>query len=308
MTAAAPLPAEIDRFLRHIAVERGLSANTVASYRRDLERYCAWLRARGVARLAEVSPPDASGYLAWLVSPDGAALAPSSAARMVSSVRSLHRFAVEEGWAAQDPTSGLRPPKLPRRLPKAITVDQMERLLAPSASDAPVDLRDRALLELLYATGARISEVVALDVDDVRDGEDLLRVRGKGGKQRLVPVGSAARRAVDDYLARGRPPLAAAGRGTPALFLGVRGARLSRQHVWLIIQEAAGRAGLSANVSPHTFRHSFATHLLAGGADVRAVQEMLGHASVATTQIYTLVTVDGLLDVYRTAHPRARGG
>jgi len=303
-TSAPALAARIDRFLRHIAVERGLAGNTVAAYRRDLERYATWLSARGITGLEQVGPADVSGYLAELSG--STALAASSVARMLSAVRALHRFAHEEDGLPADPAATLRPPKLARRLPKAITVEQMERLLAAPGTDGPQGLRDTALLELLYATGARISELVALDVDDLAEGAELVRVRGKGAKQRLVPVGSAARRAVSDYLVRGRPALAAAGRGSAALLLGARGARLSRQHAWLIIQAAAERAGLGAHVSPHTFRHSFATHLLAGGADVRAVQELLGHASVATTQIYTLVTVDTLRDVYVSAHPRAR--
>ncbi|HYP72583.1 MAG TPA: tyrosine recombinase, partial [Microbacterium sp.] len=198
------------------------------------------------------------------------------------------------------------PPKQPRRLPKALTIDQVERLLdAAGPADDVLGVRDRALLELLYATGARVSEIVQLDVDDLSHG-DVLRVRGKGSKERIVPVGSYARAAVDAYLARARPELSRRGRATPRLFLGARGAPLSRQGAWLVIQGAADRAGLQAHVSPHTFRHSFATHLLQGGADVRVVQELLGHASVATTQIYTHVTVDALRDVYLTSHPRAR--
>jgi integrase/recombinase XerD len=240
--------------------------------------------------------------------------ASSSLARLQSSVRGLHRFLVREGRVDTDPSGRLRPPKTPRRLPKALTIAQINQLLdaagpAPGSSDAsaaePSAVRDRALLELLYATGARVSEIVHLDVDDTAHG-DLLRVRGKGDKERVVPVGSYARAAVEAYLTRVRPGLAAKGRATPRLFLGVRGAPLSRQSAWLIIQAAAERAGLTAHVSPHTLRHSFATHLLQGGADVRVVQELLGHASVSTTQIYTHVSVDALRDVYATAHPRAR--
>src|SRR5690606_28287996 len=195
------------------------------------------------------------------------------------------------------------PPKAPRRLPKALPVDQVERLLA-TPDDSILGLRDRALLELLYATGARVSEAVGLDVDDVAHG-DVLRLRGKGSKERVVPVGSYAQAALDAYLTRARPELSRRGRATPRLFLGARGAPLSRQSAWLVIQHAAERAQLTAHVSPHTLRHSFATHLLQGGADVRVVQELLGHASVATTQIYTHVSVDALRDVYATSHPRA---
>jgi len=212
----------------------------------------------------------------------------------------------------EDPTTKLRPPKAPMRLPKALPVEDVLRLLdaaGPAPEDAApgelVGLRDRALLELLYATGARVSEIIDLDVDDLMHGE-VLRVRGKGSKERIVPVGSYARVSVDAYLTRVRPELSRRGRATPRAFLGARGAPLSRQSAWLVIQQAAERAGITAHVSPHTLRHSFATHLLQGGADVRVVQELLGHASVATTQIYTHVTVDALRDVYLTSHPRAR--
>jgi len=221
-------------------------------------------------------------------------------------VRGLHRFAHREGLTTGDPAREVRPPSPVRRLPKAIAIEEVERLLEAAGADGtPAALRDRALLELLYGTGARISEVVALSVDDLQRGSGLVRLDGKGGKQRMVPVGSYAQRAVDGYLVRGRPALAAAGTGGPALFLNARGGRLSRQSAWAVLVAAAGRAGLSGRVSPHTLRHSFATHLLDGGADVRVVQELLGHASVTTTQVYTLVTVDTLREVYATAHPRA---
>lgn len=196
-------------------------------------------------------------------------------------------------------------PKAPRRLPKALTIDQVERLLAAPSAEEPLGIQDRALLELLYATGARVSEAIGLDVDDLSHG-DVLRLRGKGSKERIVPVGSYARAAVDAYLTRVRPELAAKGRASARLFLGARGAPLSRQSAWLVIREAAERAQITAAVSPHTLRHSFATHLLQGGADVRVVQELLGHSSVATTQIYTHVSVDALRDIYATSHPRAR--
>jgi integrase/recombinase XerD len=197
-------------------------------------------------------------------------------------------------------------PKLPRRLPKAITIDQMTALIDAAGGESDAQIRDRALVELLYATGARISEVVGLNVDDVTAEDSLIRVRGKGGKQRIVPLGSYARDALDSYLVRVRPLFSARGQATPALFLGPRGARLSRQSAWLVVRAAAERAHVSGDISPHTFRHSFATHLLAGGADVRVVQELLGHSSVSTTQIYTLVTVDTLRESYANAHPRAR--
>lgn len=301
MTAAA----EVDAFLRHVTIERGLSANTVAAYRRDLAVYTAWLDERGVADLREVTSPMVSEFVAHLGTRPESPLTASSLARVLSTVRGFHRFLLEEGRVEQDVAHEVRPPKLPSRLPKAITIDQVAALLAATDGEEVANLRDKALLELMYATGARVSEAVGLNVDDVIDA-DIVRLTGKGSKQRIVPLGSYARTAVDAYLVRARPLLSTKGRATPALFLGMRGARLSRQNAWLIIRAAAERANLPMEISPHTLRHSFATHLLAGGADVRVVQELLGHSSVATTQIYTLVTADTLRDVYTSAHPRAR--
>ncbi len=308
----------VDAYLRHISIERGLSGHTVAAYRRDLAGYVQWLIARGIGDSSEVTTALVTEFAAERASAEPMPAA-SSLARLQSSVRGLHRFLAREGIENDDPTGRLRPPKAARRLPKALTIDQVERLLdasGPAASTLQdtatvlaagdlVGLRDRALLELLYATGARVSEVVQLDVDDLAHG-DVVRVRGKGSKERIIPVGSYARSALDAYLTRARPELSRRGRATPRLFLGARGAPLSRQSAWLVIQHAAERAQLTAHVSPHTLRHSFATHLLQGGADVRVVQELLGHASVATTQIYTHVSVDALRDVYATSHPRAR--
>ncbi len=301
----------VDAYLRHVSLERGLSEHTVAAYRRDLAAYAAWFQERGIADTEAVTAELVSAFAAERAAATPPP-APSSIARLQSSVRGLHRFLAREGIASDDPSARLRPPKAAQRLPKALTVDQVERLLeaaGPSpAAAAPGELagiRDRALLELLYATGARVSEIVQLALDDVAT-PDVLRVRGKGAKERIVPVGSYARAALDAYVTRVRPELARRGRASAALFLGVRGGPLSRQSAWLIIQQAAERAGLTAHVSPHTLRHSFATHLLQGGADVRVVQELLGHASVSTTQIYTHVSVDALRDVYATAHPRAR--
>ncbi|MEN2742873.1 site-specific tyrosine recombinase XerD [Microbacterium sp. X-17] len=301
----------LDEYLRHISVERGLADHTVAAYRRDLDGYLAWLSASGVTDTVDVTAPMVTRFAAERATADPP-VAASSLARLQSSVRGFHRFLAREGIADDDPAARLTPPKQPQRLPKALTIAQVEALLdaagpAPGVADASdlAHLRDRALLELLYATGARVSEVVQLDVDDVAQG-DVLRLRGKGSKERIVPVGSYARAALDAYLTRARPELARRGRATPRLFLGIRGAPLSRQSAWLVIRHAAERARLTAHVSPHTLRHSFATHLLQGGADVRVVQELLGHASVATTQIYTHVSVDALRDVYATAHPRAR--
>ncbi|WP_308169639.1 site-specific tyrosine recombinase XerD [Acrocarpospora catenulata] len=300
----------LSSYLSHLAVERGLSANTLASYRRDLRRYVDHLAARGLASIAQVAESDVVAFLTSLREGDEEhpALVASSAARAVSAVRGLHRFALREGVAGHDPAHEVRPPRQLRRLPKAITVEQVERLIAASGpGDAPLTLRNRALLEVLYGTGARISEAVGLAVDDVTGGgpADELRLRGKGGRTRIVPLGRFARSALDAYLVRARPFLAVHGRGTHALFLNARGGRLTRQGAWEVLQSAAERAGLSG-VSPHMLRHSFATHLLDGGADVRVVQELLGHASVTTTQVYTLVTVDRLREVYAAAHPRAQ--
>ena len=297
-------------------MERGLAEHTLEAYRRDLERYAATLTAAGRTEIEDVGTQDVADFLAGLREGDEthAPLAASSAGRAVVAVRGLHAFALADGLATQDPARVVRPPAPPRRLPKAISVADVERLL-DAAEVGPSALRDRALLELLYSTGARISEAIGLDVDDLELSADsrssavaaVVRLNGKGGKQRLVPVGSFARDAVDAYLVRARPALAAAsGRGqpSPALFLNARGGRLTRQGAWGTLRAASDRAGL-AEVSPHVLRHSFATHLLDGGADVRVVQELLGHASVTTTQVYTLVTVDKLREVYAAAHPRA---
>lgn len=297
--------AAVDSYLRHVSIERGLSGNTVAAYRRDLTVYAGWLEERGIRSPAEVTSPVISEFAVHLGSRPASPLTASSLARMLSTVRGFHRFLLEEGLVESDVAHEIRPPKLSSRLPKAISVDQVNALLAATDGDELAQLRDKALLELLYATGARVSEAVNLNVDDVIDAE-VVRLTGKGSKQRMVPLGSYARAAIDAYLVRARPVLSSRGRATPALFLGMRGARLSRQSAWLIIRAAAERAQLDAEISPHTLRHSFATHLLAGGADVRVVQELLGHSSVATTQIYTLVTADTLRDVYTSAHPRAR--
>ena len=294
----------LDAYLRHVTVERGLSAHTIAAYRRDLDGYREWLVAAGIVDTSDVTAAVIDRFIAERASAEPAPAA-TSLARLQSSVRGWHRFLAREGIEADDPSGRLRPPKAPRRLPKALTIDQVERLLDAPSPDEPIGIRDRALLELLYATGARVSEAIGLDVDDLAHG-DVLRLRGKGSKERIVPVGSYARTAVDAYLTRVRPGLAAKGRASARLFLGARGAPLSRQSAWLVIREAAERAQITTDVSPHTLRHSFATHLLQGGADVRVVQELLGHSSVATTQIYTHVSVDALRDIYATSHPRAR--
>jgi integrase/recombinase XerD len=311
----------IQTYLDHLTVERGMSRHTVGAYGRDLRRYAAYLADQGITDSSQVTGAMIGNYLERLregvKAPDGTGwieppLASASAARAVIAVRSLHRFARAEGLVAEDPARSIHPPKPPRRLPKALSLEEVQAMLAVPAADTEIGIRDAALLELLYGTGIRISEAVALDVDDVERlvragaGESVpgLRVLGKGSKERIVPVGSYARAALSAYLIRGRPVLAA-GRGTPALFLNTRGTRLSRQSAWAILRSVAEKAGITADVSPHTLRHSYATHLLDGGADVRVVQELLGHASVTTTQIYTLVTIEHLREVFLTSHPRA---
>jgi integrase/recombinase XerD len=296
-------------WLDHLRVERGAADNTLTSYRRDLVRYEQFLGGRGIEDPAAVREPDVTDFLASLSegTPERPPLSASSTARTLVAVRGLHRFLALEGVTETDPAVGVAPPKVPKRLPKAIPVGDVERLLAAaSLGDSPAALRDRAMLEVLYGAGARISEAVGLDLDDVDVEQESVRLLGKGGKERIVPLGHYAREAVTAYTVRARPSLAARGKGTPALFLNQRGGRLSRQGAWAAIRTAAERAGLGDTVSPHTLRHSFATHMLEGGADIRVVQELLGHASVTTTQIYTMVTVQHLREVYAEAHPRAR--
>lgn len=317
--ASPALRRAVRGYLDHLTVERALSANTIGSYRRDLERYLAVLAAAGIDDLAAVGPDEVSDYVAGLRRGDDARppLAAASAARAASAVRGLHRFALAEGLVNQDASRDVRPPTPPRRLPRALDVAEVLRLLEaanePTAggSQALLTLRDRALLEFLYGTGARISEAVGAAVDDLDPQSGTVLLRGKGGQCRLVPVGGYAVEALRAYLTRARPALVATGRGTPAIFVNARGNQLSRQGAWGILRHTAARAGLPVEgpraVSPHTLRHSYATHLLDGGADVRVVQELLGHASVTTTQVYTLVTVERLREVYASSHPRARG-
>ena len=305
-------------YLDHLTVERGLAGNTISSYRRDLRRYTEFLAAAGVRQLGEVAESDVAAFLAALRQGDDVhpPLSATSAARAVVAVRGLHRFALLDGLVGADVAHEVRPPAPARRLPKAIPVESVVALIeAAGAVEGPRGVRDRALLELLYGTGARISEAVGLAVDDLDRGSAAVRLAGKGGKERVAPVGSYALAAVEEYLVRGRPALAMSSVGKAgrsgvrggALFLNVRGGALSRQSAWAILRAAAERAGVQQEVSPHTLRHSFATHLLDGGADVRVVQELLGHASVTTTQVYTLVTVDKLREVYASSHPRALG-
>lgn len=318
MTTGAPavwtaLDGQMQGYLDHLTIERGVAANTISSYRRDLRRYSEHLSERGIDDLRNVTENDVSDFLVALRRGDPEngviGLSAVSAARAVIAVRGFHRFAAAEGIIDLDVARSVKPPTPSRRLPKSLTLDEVLALLEGAGgddpSDGPLSLRSRALLELLYSTGARISEAVGLDVDDVDTKARSVLLRGKGGKQRLVPIGRPAVAALDAYLVRGRPELARRGRGTPAIFLNARGGRLSRQSAWQVLQDSADRAGVTSAVSPHTLRHSFATHLLEGGADVRVVQELLGHASVTTTQIYTLVTVHALREVWAGAHPRA---
>ena len=300
-----------DKYLRHLNLERGLAKNSLAAYNRDLGEYLAFLRKLGITDLSQVTDLTVEAFVEHVAATKKA----SSVARTLAGVRGWHKYLLLEGILVKDNAHKVHPPKAAKRLPKAISVDLVLELLEAAGpepdsetSDVAVDpirVRDRAILELLYATGARVSEIVNLDIDDLVD-PTLIRLFGKGSKERIVPVGSYAQRALENYLVRTRPLLVSKGRGTPAVFLNQRGGRLSRQSIWQVISDAAEAAELSVEISPHTLRHSFATHLLEGGADVRVVQELLGHSSVATTQIYTLVTVDSLRESYALAHPRAR--
>jgi integrase/recombinase XerD len=299
----------IRTYLDHLSVERGLAANTLTSYRRDLRRYQAYLDELGIDSLDAVTEATVTSFLVRLREGDAdhPALSSTSAARTVVAVRGFHKFAVRDGLATSDPAASVKPPSPAKRLPKALPLSDVEAILeAAGAAGTTLALRDRALLEVLYGTGARISEAVGLDVDDLDTVDGTVLLRGKGSKERLVPVGSYALEAVDAYLVRGRPELVAAGSGTAALFLNARGGRLSRQSCARLLGRYVRLAGIDRRVTLHTLRHSFATHLLEGGADVRVVQELLGHASVATTQIYTLVTARHLREVYDESHPRAR--
>lgn len=301
----------VERYLSHLTVERGLSEHTISAYRRDLRRYLGFLEARGIDRPASVDEATIRSFVASISAsvhgPDERPYAAATVARALSSVRSWHRFLVREADSDHDPSVAVIRPRVPRRLPKPLTVELVERLLEAPGEDEPRGLRDRAIVELLYGAGLRISELVGLDVDDLDLEEGAVRALGKGGKEREVPVGGHARDALGAYLARARPMLATA-RSRGALFLSARGGRLTRQSCARILASRAERAGVAQRVSPHTLRHSFATHLLEGGADVRVVQELLGHASVATTQVYTLVTRQHLREVYYSSHPRARRG
>lgn len=293
---------QLREYLNHLIVERGLSNNTISSYRRDLEGF---IRESEISDLTKVSPYELERYIA---AARLRGLAESSIARGVVSIRNAVLFTCNEAHAL-NLIKDVKPPRVKARLPKALSIAEVAALIAATKStENPGAFRETAIVELLYGTGARISEIVALNITDVRkidDGEvSNLRLSGKGGKDRVVPLGSFARAALDQYLVRARPALVAKNR--EALFLNDRGGRLSRQTMWKIVSEAAQRAQIATEVSPHSLRHSYATHLLDGGADVRVVQELLGHASVTTTQIYTLVTIDKIRENYSTAHPRAK--
>jgi integrase/recombinase XerD len=302
------LTTQIQRFLDHLTVERGLSDNTIAAYRRDLGRYAGFLRGRGVRDARKADEHLIAGFVAELSTAthdEGRPYRASSVVRALSAVRSFHRFLLREGKAERDPAATVVRPRLPRSLPRPMPVEEVLRLLAAPPEGTPVGLRDRAVLETLYGGGLRVSELAGLDIDDVELEGGGVRVLGKGGKERDIPLGRYAIEAISAYLRRARPGLATS-RSRAALFLNQRGGRLTRQGVAGILAKAVKGAGIERRVTPHTLRHSFATHLLEGGADVRVVQELLGHASVATTQVYTLVTREHLREVYYTAHPRAR--
>lgn len=309
MSQPDPIQRAIRTWLDHLAVERGLAANTLSSYRRDLRRYAEFLAAEGVAEMDAITEQTITAFLVRLREGDAdhPPLGSTSAARTIVAVRGFHKFAVLDGLATHDPAASVKPPAPAKRLPKALPLSEVEAILeAAGAAGTPLAARDRALLEVLYGTGARISEAVGLDIDDVDLEAGQVLLRGKGSKERIVPIGSYARDALTSYLRDARPELLSAQTPSGAIFLNSRGGRLSRQSAWAVLVKAAGLAGITKDVSPHTLRHSFATHLLDGGADVRVVQELLGHASVTTTQVYTLVTVDNLREVFATAHPRAR--
>ena len=301
------LPLDVEEFLTWLAVEKGRSVNTLTSYRRDLVGFCAWLADDGLT-LDTVTAGDFDRYVGVLRS---RGLAPASVKRSTVAMRSLFRFRAQEGMAEGDPSAGIETPRVPSGLPKALTEDEVQALLDAVVGDDPVARRDRALLEVLYGTGARISEVCALGLGDVDVAGGLLRLFGKGSKERVVPLGRWARVALSAWLAdEGRGAVAPeqfARRGdADAVFLNARGGRLGRQGAWGVVHKYGEVAGIADRLSPHVLRHSCATHMLDHGADIRAVQELLGHASISTTQVYTMVSNERLFAVYDEAHPRAR--
>ena len=299
-----------EQFLVHIGIERGLAKATVSAYESDLNKYVAWLQTRGITKPDDIAKQDVEDYIATL---DADGESARSKARRLASIHEFHRFALAQHAVSADVAASVKAPKGASVLPDVLSVDEVSRLLDAAAvggSTDPVVLRDKALLEFMYATGCRVSEAVGTNLDDIDLEEKVVRLMGKGSKQRLVPLGSYARNSVVVYLNAGRGELER--RSTAkvperrALFLNKRGKRISRQSVWEIVKTAGERAGITKPLHPHTLRHSFATHLIQGGADVRTVQELLGHASVTTTQIYTHVSPEALIETYLTAHPRAR--
>ncbi|MDP2182470.1 MAG: site-specific tyrosine recombinase XerD [Actinomycetota bacterium] len=295
----------VAEFMAYLAVERGASPHTVDAYRRDLAGYMDALDARGVADVDAVTRDD---IIAYLVRLHEAGLAPSTVERRVAAVKSFHKFLVREGVTENQPAARVRLPKVPERLPDSISIEQAKHLLSQTFGDGPPGIRDRAILEMLYGCGMRVSELTSLELDDLALDDGFVRVFGKGEKERVVPIGKPATAALSEYLAHGRPYLRTKGSTRPAepsaVFLSVRGRRLTRQAVYAMVRKYGELVGL--RLHPHTLRHSFATHMLEGGADLRALQEMLGHADISTTQVYTHVDRQHIREEYLTTHPRAR--
>ena len=300
----------LQSFIDHLTIERGLSLNSISAYRRDLAKFSEFLTENSL-NFESLSEAEITAFEVWLKKSN---LAITSINRNISALKSFYKYLAQE-FSMGNPMSGIASSKVPRRLPKALTIKEVSSLIDATIREGdPISLRDQAIIELLYGTGARVSEIVGIDINDFAQGEvdgsaiTTLKLRGKGSKERIVPLGSFAKSALDGYLVRIRPILLAkskSARVETALFLNQRGSRLSRQSAWQVISDAADATGLTGKVSPHVFRHSYATHLLDGGADIRVVQELLGHASVTTTQIYTLITIDKVREAYATAHPRA---
>ena len=300
----------LQSFLDHLTIERGLSSNSISAYRRDLAKYSDFL-VKEKLDFEHLSEDEIISFEVWL---KGLGMAVTSINRNISALKSFYKYLAQE-FSTNNPVSAMASSKVPRRLPKALTIKEITSLIdSTKRAGDPISLRDHAIIELLYGTGARVSEIVGIDINDFAQSDiegnpiTTLKLRGKGSKERIVPLGSFAKNALDEYLVRIRPNLLSkskSAKAESALFLNQRGSRLSRQSAWQMISDAADATGLSGKVSPHVFRHSYATHLLDGGADIRVVQELLGHASVTTTQIYTLITIDKVREAYATAHPRA---
>jgi integrase/recombinase XerD len=303
--SARELSALYDEFLGYLAVERGASPHTIDAYRRDLAVYTAFLAGRGVTAPDDVTRSDVVAYISVLRDRD---LAPSSVERKVASAKSFHKFLVREGITENHPTASLPLPKVPKRLPKVVSIADVERMLSQPFPDGPAGLRDRAILEVLYGCGLRVSELTGLDLTDIDLADGFLRVFGKGSKERVVPIAGAAFRTLSEYLSHGRPflrPKSSSARQDPAaVFLNQRGGRMTRQTIFTTVRSYAGRVGLEMH--PHTLRHSFATHMLEGGADLRSLQDMLGHSDISTTQVYTHVDRSHLREEYLSTHPRAK--